>query len=198
MVSIYRRSTIIAIAVIASFILTLFNPLITIAKANEFPDGVYKVGYGDSEFIDLKTKNKIYDFRLERQGSGKFLRPTDKTPWAIFGVTVNGDVTKTHWADPYPDLDEDPTYVEVSNTDEVKFINLSNNLQHPNPVTRTYEQTIKREYRPAYIDMQYLIYPDEGKTRFDYPIEVAQGSRGAMPTWDGWQGDSKAEDLGIL
>ena len=177
--------------------MTILNPLTAIAKTIEFPDGVYKVGYRSDEFDVLRYQNKIYDFRREEQGSGKFLRPLDKNPWAIFGVTVNGDVTKTHWADPYPSLDEDPTYVEVSSADEVKFINLSGSMEHPNKYSNNYEEIITREYEPAYIDLQYLIYPDEGKSRYDYPIVVAQGYRGSLPEWKGWQGDEKAEDLGI-
>jgi hypothetical protein len=187
----------ISIAILLAFIMTIINPLTGLASVKAFPEGVYKVGYRDNEFRDLIRSNRIYDFREEEQGSGKFLRPTDKTPWAIFGAMVNGEVTKTHWADPYPRLDEDPTYVEVSSTDEVKFINLSGSMEHPNKYSNNYEEIITREYEPAYIDLQYLIYPDEGKSRYDYPIVVAQGYRGSLPEWKGWQGDDKAEDLGI-
>ena len=143
-----------------AFVLTFFSPLTHLAKA-EFPKEPYKVGYTEEQLIKLIEDNKIYDLRKNKQGTGKSIRSVMENPQAGFSIFVNGKETAAYNR---TDLDEAPVYIEVTSTDEITFKNTS----IPN-----------KGCEPWVIDPQYLIYPDEGKTRWDYPVEYMR----SLPRW---------------
>ncbi len=150
----------ITIFTLLAFILTFFNPLIQVAQA-EFPKEAYKVGYTEDQLKKLINENNIYDLRSEEQGKGESRRLIRENPQAGFSIIVNGEEIA---AKPWSRLNEMPVYVEVNSTDEITFKNTS----VPNSGCE-----------PWVMDPQYLIYPDEGKTRWDYPIEYAR----SLPRW---------------